>query len=66
VLAPQITQGADKTAPAVAVIIVIACPALTMVAKILQQQIKHPHRLSGFCLWHWTLLLRLVWPQRRP
>ena len=55
VLAAKIIQSADETAPAVTVIMAIACPALTPIAEILQQQIEHLHRLSSFCLGHWSL-----------
>jgi hypothetical protein len=55
VLAPKIAQSADETAPAVTIIIAIACPALTLLAEILQQQIEHLHRSSSFCLGHGLL-----------
>jgi hypothetical protein len=60
VLATQITQSADETTPPVAVMIAVACPALTALGKIFQQQTKHLDRLSGFHLWHWPLLVEVI------
>jgi hypothetical protein len=57
VLAAKITERADETAPAVAVIVAIAGPALASLAQIFQQQIEHLHRFSSFCLAHWPLLV---------
>jgi hypothetical protein len=38
-------ESADEAAPAMSVIIAVTCPARTILAKILQQQVPHLHRL---------------------
>jgi hypothetical protein len=56
VLATQIIEGADQTAPTVAVMVMAACPALAVCEK-LDQEIEHLNRIIRVARVHRRLLL---------